>query len=94
MPKIEISDRDLVVTLNPLERFWALRWEVRAPLATIESVEVDPKAVPWKLGFRAPGTFFPWLIAAGTYWKPKNKQFAYWKRGETPVVVRQSGLGH
>ena len=91
MPKIEVTDHELVVSLNPLERIWSLRLGVRVPVSSIQWVEVDPKAVPWKLGVRVPGTFFPGVIAAGTYWKPKNKQFAYWKRGETPVVVWLKG---
>ncbi len=91
MPKFSSTDQEFVVSLSPLERFWALRWEVRIPLACIESAQIEPKAVPWSLGFRAPGSYFPGVIAAGTYWKPKNKQFAYWTRGQTPVVLALSG---
>ncbi len=91
MPKFEITDRELLVSLNPLERFWALRSDFGVPLKSIESVKIDPKAVPWTLGARVPGTFFPGLIAAGTFRKPGNKQFAYWTRGDTPVVLTLSG---
>jgi hypothetical protein len=91
MPKFAINDQEFIVSLSPWERLWALRWEVRIPLNCIRTVEIDPKAVPWTLGLRAPGSFFPGVIAAGTYWKPKNKQFAYWTRGDTPVVLTLSG---
>lgn len=90
MPKIEISEQDLVITLSPAERVWALRWEIRVPLASIASAKIEPQAIPWSLGVRAPGTFFPWLIAAGTYWKRRNKQFAYWTKGQVPVVIELS----
>lgn len=91
MPQIKIENKKLIIALGPLEKFFALRSGISVSISSIRSVEVDPTAVPWKLGFRAPGTFFPWLIAAGTYWKPKNKQFAYWKKGETPVVIELQG---
>lgn len=87
MPSYEIEKGKLEVKLSPIEKLASLRWSVSVPLDSIRGATVDPKAVPKQLGLRAPGTGFPWLVAAGTFFKSGDRQFAFWKIGETPVIV-------
>lgn len=87
MPSYVISKEKFEVKLSAIEKLASLRWSVSVPLDSIRGATVDPKAVPKQLGLRAPGTGFPWLVAAGTFFKGGDRQFAFWKKGETAVVV-------
>jgi hypothetical protein len=91
MPTYEINNGNLEVRLRPMERLASLRWKVSVPLSQIRGATVDRGAVPAQLGIRAPGTGFPGLIAAGTFYKRLEKQFVYWGVGESVVVVELEG---
>lgn len=87
MPKYEIEENNLEVRLSWLERLASLRWGVSVPLTSIKGATVDRGAIPAQLGIRAPGTGFPGVIAAGTFYKNLEKQFVYWAVGDQVVVV-------
>jgi hypothetical protein len=91
MPKYEINKRTLEVKLNLLERIAALRWSVSVPLSAIRGATVDRGAVPDNLGIRAPGTGLPGVVAAGTFFKNRDKQFVFWMAGDSVVVVELNG---
>jgi hypothetical protein len=91
MPKYEVNKGLLEVRLNWLERLASLRWGVSVPLNQIKGATVDRGAVPAQLGIRAPGTGFPGVIAAGTFYKGLDKQFVFWGQGESVVVVELVG---
>jgi hypothetical protein len=91
MPKYVIDNGRLEVRLSWIERLASLRWGVTVPLSAIRGATADRGAVPAQLGFRAPGTGFPGVIAAGTFYKGLDKQFVYWGVGESVVVVELDG---
>ena len=91
MPKYEITNGQLKVNLSWIERVASLRWGVSVPLSQVRGATVDRGAVPAQLGIRAPGTGFPGVIAAGTFYKRLDKQFVYWGVGESVVVVELDG---
>jgi hypothetical protein len=91
MPNIEIRDGYLMVHLSPLQRWATLRKGVKVPLSRIRGATPDPGAIPHQLGIRAPGTGMPGFIAAGTFYKSGDKQFVYWRRGESAVLVELDG---
>lgn len=91
MPQIHIRDGYLEVKLSPLQRWATLRRGVKVPFEQIRGATPDPTAIPTQLGLRAPGTGLPGFIAAGTFYKSGDKQFAYWRRGETAVIVELAG---
>jgi hypothetical protein len=66
MAKLIVDGPDLVVQLSSLEKLGALRGDVRVPLSTVRSAEIEPH--PWGAvrGIRAPGTGIPGVIALGT----------------------------
>ena len=65
MARLLVEGTDLVVRLSPLERLAALRDDVRVPLSSVRSVDVEPN--PWSAlrGIRAPGTGIPGVISYG-----------------------------
>jgi hypothetical protein len=91
MPKYKVANGQLEVHLSWMERLASLRWGVTVPLSQIKGATVDRGAVPAQLGIRAPGTGFPRVIAAGTFYKGFEKQFVFWGLGESVVVVELDG---
>lgn len=76
---VEYSIRDGVLTLEllGLHKLWALKSRLELPLAEIRAVrradrERDRVTFPW---IRMPGTYFPGLIAAGTFYRGKERAF-------------------
>jgi hypothetical protein len=62
--KLIVEGPDLVVQMSSLEKLGALRGDVRVPLSTVQSAEVEPR--PWGAlrGIRI-GTGIPGVIALG-----------------------------
>jgi hypothetical protein len=76
---VDYSIRDGVLTLEilGLHKLWALKRRLELPLAQIREVRrSDPNrdrvTFPW---IRMPGTYFPGLIAAGTFYRGKVRGF-------------------
>ncbi len=86
MPEIAIQGDNLVVQLTRKEKFASLRRDIIVPLSNVESAEIF-EGFPRGLGIRCPGTGFPGLIYAGTFFKKSAKQFVYWRRNEIPVQI-------
>jgi hypothetical protein len=82
---------ELVLRLNPLEKFGALHGDIRVPLAAISSVAVVSN--PWNelRGLRAPGTGFPGVIMLGTSRGPFGKDFAAIYVRRPAVLVELNG---
>lgn len=87
MPRYELNQTYLEVHLNFLDRVSTLQPSFKVPLNDIRGATLDPGVIPSQLGFRAPGTGLPWVIAAGTWFKNGDRQFVCWYRGHTPVVI-------
>ena len=66
MAELVAQGTELVVRMSGLERFAAMRGDVRVPLSAVRSVSLVPD--PWKAlrGIRSPGTGWPGVIAYGT----------------------------
>ncbi|MBC6478057.1 MAG: hypothetical protein GDA56_09950 [Hormoscilla sp. GM7CHS1pb] len=60
------------------EQLWGANlektWEI--PLSHIQAVTTEEPASSWT-EIRAPGTFFPGIIKAGTYYSNRGKEFWY-----------------
>nr|WP_232348278.1 hypothetical protein [Cupriavidus taiwanensis] len=87
MPRLELTDRELVVHLTPWDSIWSLRRGFRVPLAHIRGAAEDDGFDGRALGLRLPGTYFPGLIAAGTFIKGGDKQFVYTSRKLQTIVT-------
>ncbi|PZX26927.1 conserved hypothetical protein [Cupriavidus phytorum] len=87
MPRLELTDRELVVHLTPWESIWSLRRGFRVPLAQVRGATEDNGFDGKALGLRLPGTYFPGLIAAGTFIKGGDRQFVYTSRKLQTIVI-------
>jgi len=85
LARVDVSGGELVVRPRGLVRLWAVKNEVRVPLADVASVrlDVDRRQVP--SGWRVPGTYVPGVIQAGTYRRRGEKSF--WLVGRTRRVT-------
>jgi hypothetical protein len=86
VPQIIVTASDLIVDLSKLEELASLTKSLSIPRGSITSARID-EAVLKHLGFRAPGTGLPGVIAAGTFYKQGDRQFVYWHKGETAIVI-------
>jgi hypothetical protein len=87
MPRIELTDRELVLHLGFWEALASFHRSIRIPLANVRGATDDDGYSGSDLGLRAPGTYLPGVIAAGTYYNKGDKQFVYMTRRTHPVVI-------
>ena len=90
MPRLELTDSELVVHLDKWEKLWALHGSIRVPLANVRGATDDsayggPGGMG--LGLRLPGTHVPFVLAAGTFLKGGDRQFVYTRRSLKTVVI-------
>lgn len=90
MPRLELTDRELIVHLTAWESIWSLRRSFRVPLAHVRGATEDNGFGGRALGLRIPGTRIPGLIAAGTFMKHGDKQFVYTMRKLQTIVIELS----
>lgn len=91
MTSIEIVDDQLVVTLRGLDRLWSLRRRITVPLAHVRGATADPGMAREPAGVRAPGTYVPRVITAGTYHRDGERAFWNLRGSQQPVVVELTG---
>ncbi len=91
MPRLVLTDRDLIVHLTAWESIWSLRRSFRVPLAHVRGATEDNGFGGTALGLRIPGTYIPGLIAAGTFIKDGDKQFVYTRPRLRTVVIELAG---
>lgn len=74
MVELEVTDNKVTVHVLGGHKLLALREQVTFDLSDITDVSPAPVDLrpPW---VRAPGTFFPGVIAAGTYRGRRRKEF-------------------
>lgn len=72
-----VGDR-VRIELEWYEQLWAFTWDKSwdIPLSHIESVTSAEPQSNWA-EIRAPGTFLPGVIKAGTYYSSRGKEFWY-----------------
>lgn len=87
MPRLELTDRDLIVHLSFWEMLAAFHRSVRVPLTKVRGATEDNGYSGADMGLRLPGTYLPGVIAAGTYYNNGDKQFVYVTRKSHPVVI-------
>lgn len=76
MTSLEVVGTDVVVIVEGLDKLWALKSELRVPLAHVVSVErAGNEAHKWLHGMRAPGTNIPGVISAGTFYQREGRVF-------------------
>ena len=73
MTKIEIVNNELQITIEGLDKIWALKSHLTIPLAHVANVAYDPEiARGWWHGFKSLGTNFPGVLTAGSFYQYKR----------------------
>jgi len=85
---LSIIDKILRIDLEWYEQLWAFNWDktLEIPLAHIASATTDEPPSSWT-EIRAPGTFLPGVIKAGTYYTPRGKEFWYVTKDKDYLVL-------
>lgn len=85
---LSIIDNKLLIELEWYEQLWAFNWDkmFEIPVERITSVTTDKPPSSWT-EIRAPGTFLPGVIKAGTYYTPRGKEFWYVTRDKDYLVI-------
>jgi hypothetical protein len=76
--KLHLENDYLTIELEWYEQLWAVTFDrqLRIPLNHIDRVTTTEPQSSWA-EIRAPGTFLPGLIKAGTYYSNRGKEFWY-----------------
>jgi hypothetical protein len=69
-----------------------MRGSLDVKWSDVIDAHIDDKALRVGLGLRVPGTWIPGLIVAGTYYWAHVWTFAFWRRGQQPLVVNVRNL--
>ena len=72
MVKVELVGDKVEITILGIHKFWALKSKIVIAKENIVSVYQNKDELSSIKGLRFPGTYFPGIICAGTY---------YWKKG-------------
>jgi len=74
MNTITITDEIVEIEVEGLDKLWSFKGKLTIPRSSINKIYIRPKELkpPW---LRAPGTYLPKLIAAGTYHGSGRKEF-------------------
>jgi hypothetical protein len=89
MTTIEIAGTDMLVHVEGFDRFWALKSELRIPLAHVAGVEpAGDEAREWFHGFRAGGSNIPGVLTAGTFWEHQGHVFWDVHHAERAIAIR------
>jgi hypothetical protein len=94
MVNVTVSDGRLRVRLKGSDAVWAFKRRLDVPLSAVKEVRVADDLSPWlgarnnELGLRLPGSAFPGVIAAGSYWrKTRGWTFCCVHRRQRAMVV-------
>ena len=79
MPRIDLSDDQLIIQLSPSEKLAAFHGDVKVSGIAIRGAAVMDKKWWTTLGLRI-GTGLPGLIIAGTFIQPGDRAFVSWSR--------------
>ena len=88
MMNFSIIDNKLRIDLDWYEQLWAFTWDktFEIPLTHIENATTNEPPSSWT-EIRAPGTFLPGVIKAGTYYTPRGKEFWYVTKDRDYLVL-------
>lgn len=88
MIRVAITNQQLIVEPEGLDKLWAFTRQLRVPLGSIRAATVElyaPARVVF--GLRFPGTHIPGLIKAGTFFEQGQREFWLVHQARQVVVI-------
>ncbi|HIK33800.1 MAG TPA: hypothetical protein IGS17_11940 [Oscillatoriales cyanobacterium M59_W2019_021] len=85
---LSIVGDKFIIEWEWFEQLWGCTWEktLEIPLAHIRQASNEEPPSSW-MELRAPGTFIPRVIKAGTYYTSRGKEFWYVTRDRDYLVL-------
>ena len=75
MVQVTIEGDLLTLDVLGMHKVWALKSRLQFPISSVQSVRLDPQLAARPLGLRAPGTYIPRILTAGTFYHDKKRGF-------------------
>ena len=91
MVEIKIIADEIQLEILGLHKVWALKSHLSVPLSGIRSIVIDPQLAARPLGWKAPGTYIPRMITAGTFYHDKKRWFWDVSNPNNAIVIEVEG---
>jgi hypothetical protein len=75
MITIRKQDNNFVFEVNGMHKHWAFRSSLTIPKEHIARAYQDTESIEGWKGWKIPGTYIPYLITAGTFYKDGDRIF-------------------
>lgn len=91
MVEVMVVAEHLHLEVQGLDKLWALKSALTIPLEHVRGARIDPEPVQdWWKGIRAPGTYLPGVITAGTFYRHGKKVFWDVHDSDKAIVIELS----
>ena len=84
--KISVKNNMLSITLSKSETLLSIKHSLNMPLRHVKRVHAKQPKTVWR-EIKAPGSFLPGVVKAGTYYTPRGKEFWCVTRNTKPLVI-------
>ena len=91
MVQISTDGGNLTLKIMGIHQVFALKSRLQFPLSSVSSVRRDPQFADKPLGLRAPGTYIPRLVTAGTFYHDKKRLFWDVSNPNNALVIELEG---
>jgi hypothetical protein len=89
MVDVSISNGNLVLHVNGIDKLWTLKSSLEIPLAHITEIKADPTvAHGWWHGLKMPGTNIPGVLTAGTFYQHGQRVFWDVHNPDNTIVIQ------
>lgn len=85
--QIFTDEKYLYIKFTLAEKILGVHWSFKIPILDIIAVHTQKPTIYYFKEIRAPGTFLPGLIKAGTYFTQKGREFWYVTRKNTFLTL-------
>jgi hypothetical protein len=92
MVDVHLEGGRLRLAVRGWHKLWSFKSTLEVPLSAVRGVRADPEVGRglWK-GFRAPGTYIPRVIVAGTFYRDGQKHFWDVQDSRRAIVIDLDG---
>lgn len=91
MNKLRLNGDQVELHLTGLDMLLTLRRKIEFPISSVSSVSVEPSGRNTPPLLRAPGTYVPRLVTAGTFRGEDRKEFWNVRRAKRQLIINIEG---